>query len=356
VDGEAILVGERISDDPAKAQIRAPEVTACEDGAIVQPARSVHLRRASVPGVRREPRARTVVSALLVWTTSLVAIASPARATNPEVILDRPRAGEYQPVRGEGRLAWQQNSMRRPRHYDVLVRDVDGGPTTRVNPAGTNGANGDIAGNILVYQQFEERRSGVRFFDLTTGERSHPPNGVNTERWEYWPSVSGRWLLFGRLARGSGARRVILFDLSTGDGKTLAKVRGRHTFLAPGQVTGDWAVWSRCAARSPCTVVRYQISTADRHVIGDPNGQDHHSPSVDAQGTVFYARGGDRCGNRVRLIRQPLEGGEDVLWRLPNGDDIGRTHVQVRSRGRTILYDHFSCGRPVESDAWQFVV
>ena len=297
-----------------------------------------------------------MVSVLLVSMTSLVAIASPAHATNPEVILARPRAGEYQPVRGEGWLAWQQNSMRRPRHYDVLVRDVDGGPTTRVNPAGTNGANGDIAGNILVYQQFEERRSGVRFFDLTTGERSHPPNGVNTEHWEYWPTMSDRWLLFGRLARRSNTRRVILFDLSTGEGKTLAKVRGRQTFLAPGQVGGDWAVWSRCAARSPCKVVRYQISTGERDVIADPNGGDHHSPSVDARGTVFYVRGGDRCGNRVSLIRQPLEGGEGVLWRLPNGDDIGRTHVQMRARGETILYDHFSCGRSVESDAWQFVV
>ena len=71
---------------------------------------------------------------------------------------------------------------------------------------------------------------------------------------------------------------------------------------------------------------------------------------------MIYVRGGDRCGNRASLIRQPLEGSAGVLWRLPNGDDIGRTHIQMRARGKAILYDHFSCGRPAESDAWQFVV
>ena len=238
-----------------------------------------------------------MVSVLLVSMTSLVAIASPAHATNPEVILARPRAGEYQPIKGEGWLAWQ-NSTRRPRQYDVFVRDVDGGPTTRVNPAGTNGANGDIGGDVLVYQQFEEGRSGVRFFELTTGERGHPPKGVNSEHWEYWPTMSDRWLLFGRLARRSNTRRVILFDLSTGEGKTLAKVRGRQTFLAPGQVSGDWAVWSRCTARSPCNVVRYQIST----------GKETSSP-IRTGGTITRHRWTleGRCSTCAEVIAAAIE-------------------------------------------------
>ena len=215
------------------------------------------------PGTRTDHRVRTVVSVLLVSMTSLVAIASPAHATNPEVILARPRAGEYQPVRGEGWLAWQQNSMRRPRHYDVLVRDVDGGPTTRVNPAGTNGANGDIAGNILVYQQFEERRSGVRFFDLTTGERSHSPNGVNNDA-----GSTGRACPVNGCS-SAASRAGAVRDASSCSISRPARARrsprsGAGTRSAPGQVTGDWAVWSRCAARSPCTAARYTISTQHR--------------------------------------------------------------------------------------------
>jgi hypothetical protein len=327
---------------------------------IVRNGRGCHARRecrVKGPGVgfRMDPRGRALLLALLVSLTSLLS-ARPARAGNPEVILDRPRAGEFQPMRGSGRLAWQQNSMRRPRHYDVLVRARGGGLTTRVNEVGTNGANGDIEGDLLVYQQFEDGRSGIRFFDLATGERSHPPEGVNTQHWEYWPSMSGRWLLFGRLMQRTDTRRVILFDLTTGEKTMLARVRGEGTFLAPGQVSGDWVVWSRCARHSPCNVTRYQISTQEADIVANPHDRDHHAPSVGEGGMVVYARGRGGCGNRVSLIRQPLRGGDSVLWRLPNGDDIGRTHVQMRPRGRTILYDHFSCGRPVQSDAWQYVV
>jgi hypothetical protein len=291
---------------------------------------------------------------LAVTMTVLVATSSPAHAAAPEVILDGPRVGEYQPIRGGGWIAWQQNTRKRPTHYDLYVRPVPGGSKSRVNAKGLNGANGDIEDNLLVYQQFRRNGSGLRFFDLTTHERSKPPAGVNTEHWEYWPSMSGQWLLFGRLMH-NGSRRLILFDLSTSRSRVLARARGERSFLAPGQVSGDWAVWSRCASASPCNVVRYRISTDESDIIDNPHGREQHSPSVDANGTVYFARGNGECGNRVRLIRERLDGFDEELWRLPNGDDIGRTHLQMRPRGNTVLYDEFSCGRHVESDAWQIV-
>ena len=291
---------------------------------------------------------------LAVVMAVLVATASPVRAAAPEVILDGPRVGEYQPIRGGGWIAWQQNTRKRPSLYDLYVRPVDGGSKIRVNAKGLNGANGDIEDNLLVYQQFGRKGSSLRFFDLTTHERSRPPSEVNTEQWEYWPSLSGQWLLFGRLMH-NGTRRLILFDLSTGEKKVLARVRGESASLAPGQVNGDWAVWSRCASESPCNVVRYRISTEESDIISNSHHREQHSPSVDANGTVYFARGNGDCGNRVRLIRERLDGSEEELWRLPNGDDIGRTHIQMRPHGNTVLYDEFSCGRRVESDAWQLV-
>jgi hypothetical protein len=308
---------------------------------------------APASAIRRDhPAISTLLPALVVAVTALVAAAPPVSAATPHVVLDRPRVGEYQPVRGDGWIAWQQNSRKRPGHYDVFVRPVDGGSRVKVNIPGTNGANGDIEGDVLVYQQFEKRRSGLRFFDLTTHQRTVPPSGVNTEQWEYWPSTSGRWLLFGRLQH-NGTRRIILFDLSNGDAKNLAKIRGKDAFLAPGQVSGDWVVWYRCPADSSCNVIRYQISTGESEIIANPHEAQQHSPSVGTGGTVYYARGRGRCGNRVTLMRQPLEGEAEELWRLPNGDDIGRTHAQMRPRGTTILFDHFSCGQPAESDGWQ---
>lgn len=283
---------------------------------------------------------------------SIAVTAVDAIAAEPEIILGRPRVGEYQPIRGEGWIAWQQNSVKHPRHYDVFIRPIDGGSRTRVNSSRTSGANGDIDDGVLVYQEFRRRRSGLRIFHPATGERTHPPEGVNTKHWEYWPSLSGGWLLFGRLYR-NGTRSLFLFDLSTGEAERLARVRRRDAFLAPGQVSGDWVVWSRCSSDVMCNIFRYRISTGEREIIANRGDRRQRAPSVNTRGTVYYARALGGCGNRVRLMRQSADGDPEVLWRLPNGDDIGRTHAQSRPRSTTILYDQFSCGLSAQSDGWQ---
>lgn len=38
-----------------------------------------------------------------------------------------------------------------------------------------------IEGDLLVYQQFEDGRSDLKFFDLATRDRSSPPRGINRE-------------------------------------------------------------------------------------------------------------------------------------------------------------------------------
>ena len=141
------------------------------------------------------------VAALMGVFGLVLPILTAARASAaPELLLGRGRFGEYQGVRGEDFLAWQQNSRKHPGQYDVLARPITGGDAFKVNAPDTNGANGGIDGDLLVYQQYERGRSDLKFFDLRTKERTSPPAGVNTRRWEYWPSMSGQWLLFGRLA------------------------------------------------------------------------------------------------------------------------------------------------------------
>ena len=70
---------------------------------------------------------------------------------------------------------------------------------------------------------------------------------------------------------------------------------------------------------------------------------------------MYYASRDSDCGSRVRLTRQPRSRPGRELWRLPNGDDIGRTYVLARPRTNRILFDHFACGEPGVSDAWQFL-
>jgi hypothetical protein len=291
-----------------------------------------------------------MLSCILMALTSLVVAASDARAATPELLLGRNKVGEYQPVRGDTFLAWQQNTRQHPSHYDVFARPMAGGEKFKVNARQTQGANGGIDGDTLVYQEFKRKRSDLKFFDLGTRTRTPPPAGVNTDQWEYWPSLSGDWLLFARLY-GNDARRIFLFDLSTGDSRRLDSVRGAGSDLAPGQVSGDWAVWSKCR-QGGCDVIRYHIPDGTKQTI--PNsGTRQHAPSVAADGTVFFARGNARCGGSVKLIRRPLLGDETVLWRISSGDDIGTTRTFVDTDGvTTVLFDQFDCDEATGSDAW----
>jgi hypothetical protein len=291
-----------------------------------------------------------MLSCILMALTSLVVAATDARAAPPELLLGRNKVGEYQPVRGDTYLAWQQNTRQHPNHYDVFARPMAGGEKFKVNARQTQGANGGIDGDTLVYQQFKGRRSDLKFFDLGTGTRTSPPAGVNTDQWEYWPSLSGDWLLFARLY-GNDARRIFLFDLSTGDSRRLDAVRGAGSDLAPGQVSGDWAVWSKCR-QGGCDVIRYHIPDGTRETIPN-NGARQHAPSVGPDGTVFFARANARCGGSVKLIRRPLQGAETVLWRISSGDDIGTTRTFVDQDGVTdVLFDQFDCDQATGSDAW----
>lgn len=302
----------------------------------------------------RAKRVATLLCALAVVIPMLEATAPEARAAAPTLLLGGPRVGEYQPIRGDNFLAWQQNSKNNPGHYDVYARSLDGGGKFKVNPTGTNGANGDIEGDRLVYQQFNGRKSNLEFFDLVDRYHSNPPRGVNTDQWEYWPSMSGQWLLFGRLY-DNGVRRIILFDLSTGASQRLDEVGGAGSFLAPGQVSGDYAVWYKCVSDTECDIVRYHIPDGAKEEIPSRGGR-QHSPSVTPDGTVYFARSRAGCGTGVRLVRHPLEGKAVVLWILATGDDIGTTKAYVDSQGlTTVLYDQFGCGRSADSDAWEIV-
>ena len=302
----------------------------------------------------RAMRAAALLCGLLLVLPVQATIAPEARAAEPSRLLTVPRFGEFQPVRGDNFLAWQQNSRSNPDQYDVYARSLDDDKTFKVNPRGTNGANGDIDGDTLVYQQFRGGRSDLRFFDLVARDHSNPPAGVNTNQWEYWPSMSGDRLLFGRVY-DSGLRRIILFDLSDNTSRRLDQSQRGGSFLdlAPGQVDGDYAVWYKCTSNRDCDVFRYHIPDGTEEKIPNRGGR-QHAPSVTPDGTVFFARSRAGCGTGVRLVRRPLEGKAIVLTSLPAGDDIGSTRAYVNGQGvTTVAYDHFECGEPASSDAFE---
>lgn len=277
-------------------------------------------------------------------------VAGPAIAAPPERAVRRP-GGQFQPARGGRYLAWERNSRAHPRHYDVVVRRLGSHRVFRVNPRGTEAANGSIDGRLLAWQQFKGKHSDVKLLDLPTRTHRRLPRAVNSRHWEYWPSLSGRWLLFGR-RRGGGARKIILFDRKTGSSRTLAHTSSKSSFASPGQVNGNWVVWSKCTPSSTCNVFRYNIARRTRVKLTN-RGHFQRTPSVTAEGTVYLVRSGAGCGHSAKLVRYPLAGRPRVLVRLPPGRDIEDTYVYGDGGGTRVFFDRGRCGHPVRSDIYR---
>ena len=270
-------------------------------------------------------------------------------AAAPEIPVLTTSAGEFQPARGASHLAWEQNTKAQPRHFDVFVRPDDG-QATRVNTGRSNAAMGGIDGDRLVFQRFRKRRSNLVFYDLATGDSTPPPKQVNTRHWEYWPSLSHPWLLFARLYR-NGTRQLILYELDSGEARVLDKTTVTKDFIGPGQVNGNYATWSTCRRR--CNVFRYDIAADGKEKVHNPGGY-QRAPSVTPGGTLYFSRGGKRCGSSVRLVKAPLESPQEVLVHLPEVLDIRDTYVYTEPNGATeVFYERSGCGRATASDIFK---
>src|SRR5438270_12753685 len=119
---------------------------------------------------------RLVFLPLLASVAAVVIPLGPAaNAYSAVQVLANPRVGHFQPVRGGGYLAWQQVTRKHPNHFDVWARPVSAGRSFRVNAPHTQGANGAIDANVLVYQQFTTSRSAITLFNLRTHKRTPAP-------------------------------------------------------------------------------------------------------------------------------------------------------------------------------------
>ena len=287
---------------------------------------------------------------LLTAVVSLTLVATAVGATiTPAPVIDT-RLDERNPAASADYLAWQQNSEARPRHYDVYVLPA-GGESFKVNAAGTEGAMGGIDGTTLVYQEYQSKkiRSDLKLFDLASRTSSDLPNGVNTDEWEFWPSISRGMLLFGRHAIRSGNDSIILFDLSTGESLTLAESSGHSRSLSPGQVNGNFAVWDRTVfkhgALVSCEVFVYDMLAGTTTQVPNPRHLCQWGASVGPMGAVYYGRSGMGCGTWSKLMSYPYGGPPSVVVSLPRGTDFATSYALYESDGSTtVFFDPASCG------------
>ena len=262
-------------------------------------------------------------------------------------------ADEFYPSANQEFLVWAQNSLSRPRHYDVFAKRP-GKRKFRVNGAGTTAFGSGVSGSTVAYQEISRGGSKIRLFDLETRDRRNPPEGVNTDKWEWKPSISGNQILFSRSNinlvryRSSEWQRVVLFDRQSGESRTLARVRGRNRWLMSNQVNGDYLTWESCNGDlDNCNVVRYQISAKDRDRIPNP-GKQQYGGAVTSDGTVYFVRAGQsdawKCGASVRILRYPDGGPAEMIATVPRGKDVFTMFALEEEDGSVTLYfDRYSC-------------
>jgi hypothetical protein len=299
--------------------------------------------------LRRRSTGARLVS--LVALVCLILVAEAAFAATPVVVRDRPGIAEQGPAGSDGALAWVDLAANSG--WDAFVKPP-GEPKIHLNGTGQSLGVG-IDGSAVVYDLFPRHGSAdLRFFDLTTGERSAPPDGVNTRADESQPAVSGDWLFFTRTGRGGASRtQAVLFNLDTSEERVLSSRRSRTNYMVTNQVSGDWATWERCrfveGVFSHCEVFVYRISTETTTTVPNP-GRQQYSSSVTSDGTVYFARGGDAeewtCGADVSLVRLPQVGSEQVIAALPDGRDVFASFgVEEMDGSTTLLFERTRCDR-----------
>ena len=239
-------------------------------------------------------------------------------------------------------FAWSQNSRSHRNHFDAFLTRT-GDSRVKLNAKG-EGYVGGIDPPMVAYQQVVKGNSNLKLYDADTQTRTGPPAGVNTFDWEWEPSISGDWLLFGR--QTSSSQFVILRSLTTATEIILDQgPRFRHA----GQVNGDYAAWTRCN-RTTCNVARRQISTVSDTVLSKPTRKLQYGAAVTGDGIVYAARSGAKCGADTKIVRYfgvgDPAGGTIVADLGATGRDLWSAYARNNGDGSVdVFYDRYVCGK-----------
>lgn len=234
-------------------------------------------------------------------------------------------------------LAWTQNSKRHPKHHDVYARAFGQSSVKfKVNATGTSGFTGGIdrSTNTLVYTQVRHGQADLKLFNLDTKARLGVP-GANTTATEFFPTMSGKEILFTRYTNATSTYSIQLYDRVS---QTATQLWSGTPFAAAGQVNGNWAVWNVCPNGAACNVYRYNATTQKTVRIPNLQGLDQYAPIVTPGGTVFFARSGTDFTAHNRLIRYPFGGPSEIVQAMEGGTGIGSMFAYTGSGPTTTIY------------------
>jgi hypothetical protein len=296
---------------------------------------------------------------LLASIVSLLVAASMTTAAHATAVTDgtpavATAANEFTPAYATGYLTYSSNSTGAPKKYNEYVLP-DGGSRFKVNPSGTFGFGGGIDGTTLAYQLVSRTGSDVALYDVSTKSALPTPPGLDTRWWEWAPSLSGNYVLFNRNNINMAKRqwqKVVLFNTSTDASTTLKMVKSGKPFLSAGEVNGNYATWTMCTRT--CNVYLYDIGAKTTTKIPNPSGSPQYYPAVTADGTVYFAASGSKCGASVKILREPLASSPTTIVNVSHGYDVQQS-INVFTNpdtSVTLFYPRMACFGNYYSDIY----
>lgn len=260
-------------------------------------------------------------------------------------------------------IAWDNNSVAHPTHYDAYVRSLVGGvPTgasTKLNGGNSFGWDPDLlaGGSEVAFQQASGTRSDIYVADLDVVplHKVRPP-GLDTDRWEWRPLVTDSWILFGRTTRSH--RGVFLYNRSTHVVRTLVNTpiaKNGYPFLTPSDITETYATWTRCAAT--CNIYYYDLNAHTTAQVPNPNKTFFYESSLsDATGNIYFVRSGNGCGAAVKIFSWHI--GDAPVYTtvasLPaRTDAYGKTSVFNDGTHDNLYYNQVHCGGRYYADIYE---
>jgi hypothetical protein len=294
--------------------------------------------------------------------TALAAVAMAAGATTPTAVKATAR-DEVGPAASGEWFAWSRSRAKEPSPFDLYVQRA-GGRALRVNKKTVQAYAGGIDGTTLVYQVIRgslATGSDLRLYDLARKRHKPLPSGIDTASWECCGTLSGDWLLFSRgRAYAPGRQLVLLRNLVTGEQRVLDTLNNKNGLVGAGQLSGTFAVWSRCNPYPSCQVFRYDIVTGSSVALTVPAGKVPYAPAVNQYGTTYFMQSNRGCGNSVQLMKQGLVGPPTLVASLPPRRDVDVAYADavtskppgdfVKTR---IYFDLLTCGKRQRGDIYR---
>jgi hypothetical protein len=298
---------------------------------------------------------RIVLATMLVALTVMFGLSS----ATAEVTLVRVLGGRTDqtgPAANAAYLGFTANTADSPSHYDAYAKKTADSSVAMLNTGGSGWFGGVRPdSNEAIYQQYNRKDSNLHVIDLDTTTRTSPGTGINTSHWEFDPSISLNWILFGRITNSQVL--LILYHRIDGSSTVLDSVPyPGNGLIRPGTVTEKYATWTHCGKTS-CNVVVYDLIAHTTSRVPNPNKRYfYYGSASDTSNKLYFVRSGNGCGLRVRIQSWNI-GTADPLTTvasLPDGFDVAtRTFTFVNAGHDDVYFDRLRCSGKFYSDLFK---